>query len=114
MSLLYRLSLWKWEEPGVDELLDELYDHLSTLFKKEFGVDSSYAVWCELNDKSKDALFIQQFVREFEVVDPHLTFWFCLVPYRKYIPVYWEQHKIIHNKKVEKEFPEERWRGLKL
>jgi hypothetical protein len=55
-----------------------------------------------------------QFLEEFRRADPNLTYWFCWIPYRYYLTSVWPQHVEIHNAKVEREYSEDRWKGLKI
>lgn len=102
------------DQGPTDDALDLFLDYLDGVFHESVGkrVDP---FWFKPGPKFDPTLLAELLV-EFEDVDPEITFWYSWMPYRQFLKQddLWGQHVVKHNAKVEREFPPERWRGLKI
>lgn len=103
-------------ESVLDSQMDTLYEHLDRLWQTTHDLPEDVcSLFVGPGPKYSPGPLVG-FLREFEAADPHLTFWFGWLPYRTFLmgDGVWASHVDIHNAKVEAEYPEDQWAGLKV
>ena len=99
------------QEP--DDLMLPLMEHIDALLEDEYNVPNlGVTLGVQLKPGAPDCPGLRSFIQQFELANPRMSFWFCLLPFRQFIPQYWPEHQKLHDQKVRAEYPEARWHRL--
>lgn len=110
--LLSTMCATPMEALGCDDLIEALMVYLDGI-QQQNGYDSAFSLG-QIADPTQTGASSEmaEFLTAFHEANPPLVYWFALLPFRFAMSDLWPEHVKIHNAKVEREYPPERWRRL--